>query len=345
VADALTLDTWSEDGTKLARVLGALADMRRSSAQHATRASVLTLVIVIRDEEDALRANRATNGLGARHPARIVILRMKPGEAADARGDIDASLTLVGTGSQDHPVVYEEVRLALRGAVVEHLDSVVEPMALPDLPLVVWYPGRLPPPGSALPALADTVIVDSREAGGEQSLAALSELSKYRPTGDLSWVRLSPWRALLASLFESVASRRFAYGVTELDVEGKPAPRLLLAGWLCSTLGVGKDVLTLRDDRHASVRIRAELGGRVARFEVTRGPGDRIVRASSMITDGPSYSELLPLPDDSLAWSLGQALTHLERDRVWERALHAAASLVPAGVAGGRAPYADRRER
>jgi hypothetical protein len=45
------------------------------------------------------------------------------------------------------------------------------------------------------------------------------------------------------------------------------------------------------------------------------------------IEDGPSHSELWTLPEDSLAWSLARALTHLDRDPVWEAALSAAVGL------------------
>jgi hypothetical protein len=41
----------------------------------------------------------------------------------------------------------------------------------------------------------------------------------------------------------------------------------------------------------------------------------------------------MPLPDESLPWSLADALTHLQRDRVWEHALRGA--LVFAAPAAG----------
>jgi hypothetical protein len=56
---------------------------------------------------------------------------------------------------------------------------------------------------------------------------------------------------------------------------------------------------------------------------VAREEGERLVRASATVGGGLSRAELLPLPDDSLVWSLAEALTHLGRDRVWQQALAA----------------------
>ena len=52
-----------------------------------------------------------------------------------------------------------------------------------------------------------------------------------------------------------------------------------------------------------------------------------MVRAGAVVDGGPSHREMLPLPDDSLAWSLARALTHLRPDPVWDEALSAAVVL------------------
>jgi glucose-6-phosphate dehydrogenase assembly protein OpcA len=124
----------------------------------------------------------------------------------------------------------------------------------------------------------------------------------------------------VAALFDPPEFRPFVHQITSARIEGKGGPRRLLAGWLASRLGLPKDRLELGDARHARVVLHA---GTAATFEVRRETGERLVRASATITGGTRREELLPLPDDSLVWSLAEALTHLGRDRTWQQALAA----------------------
>jgi hypothetical protein len=66
---------------------------------------------------------------------------------------------------------------------------------------------------------------------------------------------------------------------------------------------------------------------------VGRGTAHRTVSARCLIPDGPGSQaaslvfdsgQAIPLADDPLATSLAEALTHLQPDAVWERALSAA---------------------
>ena len=61
-------------------------------------------------------------------------------------------------------VCYEEVVLGVHGEVAEHLDGIVAPLLIHDLPIHVWWPGD-PPFGDAvfdqLVELGDRLIVDS----------------------------------------------------------------------------------------------------------------------------------------------------------------------------------------
>jgi len=172
--------------------------------------------------------------------------------------------------------------------------------------------------------VADTVVVDSKENGALETMAGLVELSRRRVAVDLSWERLSPWRELLAGLFDSPVYRPFASGVSSIEIHGKAGPRQLLAGWLLSRLGAPEPEVRLTDARHVTIRLNATSEGRHGTFEVVRNEGERVVRAAAVIDDGPSHHEMLALPDNALAWSLSRALTHLRRDRTWEQALAAA---------------------
>lgn len=308
---AIALCAWQGEGVGIDDVLDALERLRRGQQRTATRTSVVSLVVVATDEEEARRACEADRLLGGRHPGRTITVRCVAGDAAR----IDADVVLEGLDG----VWWEEVQLRVSGPVTAHLDSLIEPLVLADLPTALWFTGRLPEWDDPLLHAADVVLVDSKEAPQSSAFALIEQLLRHHPVVDLSWVRLRPWRVLLAGLFEGAAYQRFLGEVTSVSVAGKPGPRRLLAGWLVARLGLSPSVVSLEDDRHVQLRLSAP--GAV--FEVTRRAGERLVRASARVEGGPGHEDVLSLPDDSLPWSLGEALTRLGRDRVYEQSLHA----------------------
>jgi glucose-6-phosphate dehydrogenase assembly protein OpcA len=297
-------------------VLEALDRLRRTGERTATRASVVTLVAVARDEAQRDQACDTTETLGMHHPGRTIVV-----QTADDGGDgIDARVRLIEGSSEGVRVWSEELTLTVRGPACQHLESLVEPLTLPDLPLAVWYVASQPEPNDALCDAAEVVLIDSKELGDAGAFAELLPISRKRTLIDLSWVRLTPWRLLLAGLFEGRVYRPYVTQVTSAEVHGKPGVRDLLGGWLASRLDL-QDV-RLEDARHASMRLLAGEG----EFSVGRREDERMVRASVRIKGGPGHEELLPLPDMTLAWSLAEALSDLEGDVVYAEALEAALS-------------------
>jgi glucose-6-phosphate dehydrogenase assembly protein OpcA len=323
MAQPVTLAHWEGTDVKLGTVLDLLDRLRHQTAKTASRTSVLTLVVVADSDERATEASRVMSALGNHHPARVVIVRARP--EAPASG-VDARVTVYGAEVVSHPVSFEEIALDVRAGGCGHLDSIIEPFTLSDLPLVIWYPASVPAVSDCLLPVADTVVVDSKEAGALEMLTGLVELARRRVVVDLSWERLAPWRELLAGLFDSPLYRPFTGAISSIEVQGKPGPRQLLAGWLLSRLGPAPEV-RLIDAQHVSIRLSAVHQGRHGTFQVTRTGGERSVRASADVEGGPGHHEVLALPDNSLAWSLSRALTHLRRDRTWEQALSAAVGL------------------
>ncbi|HVM10725.1 MAG TPA: glucose-6-phosphate dehydrogenase assembly protein OpcA [Acidimicrobiales bacterium] len=316
-----TLSVWSEDAVRLSDVLAALEAMRKPEPMPPTRTSVLTLVVVATKASSADRAEQALHELGGRHPARVLTLLVdRDTAAAHAPGGLDAHLTLLGSEAEGHPVWFEDVRLTVRGRVIDHLDSLVEPFTIPDLPVVVWFVDGLPTPDEALLEAADVVLVDARDFGDTDCFATLAEL-RARPLVDLSWHRLRPWRELLASLFERPDTRPFLRGVRSVRVAGRTGPRHLLAGWIADRLQVPTPEVHLEPAEHVSIEVICEIDGRHGRFEVVRTSDERVVRARASVTDGATSEALVPLPDLSPAWGLASALSSLDRDEVYEGAL------------------------
>ncbi|WP_181795259.1 glucose-6-phosphate dehydrogenase assembly protein OpcA [Streptomyces sp. WELS2] len=194
---------------------------------------VLTLVIVT-DEENAYDALKAANDASREHPSRtlVVIKRVSRGPRDRTSSRLDAEVRVgadAGTG--------ETVVLRLYGEVVEHADSVVLPLLLPDAPVVVWWPVNAPldPAKDPLGALAQRRVTDSYTA--EQPVRELAaRAAAYTPGDtDLSWTRITPWRSMLAAALDQVTCE-----VRAVEVEGEefnPSCELL-AMWLADRLDV-----------------------------------------------------------------------------------------------------------
>ena len=161
------------------------------------------------------------------------------------------------------------------------------------------------------------------------------ELARRRTVVDLSWIRLRPWRELLAGLFEPAAPPPWLQAVERVEVTGKIGPRHLLGGWLMAQLRLLPSQVRLIDARHVEIRARLPAGGRAGHLRGRAGRA-RSRTVSARADDpgrpgvGPAGAESLqpiPLADDPLATSLAEALTHLQPDVIWEQALSAATTL------------------
>ena len=327
------VQTWEQANVGLGQVLSCLPELRRqaSGRQAGTRTAVMTLVMVIDADDDAEDAAMSFRSLGGHHPCRVVVLRPCP----DSTPAIDAKACLWRArpnGDEDHPVFFEEIHLRVGGQAASHLASIVGPFVLADLPVVMWFPHQVPDPADPLLRLASAVVVDTRSIGpGAEAIGhsyrTLLELANHQPVVDLSWVRLQPWRELLAGLFEPEHNREFLSGVRLASVRGKPGPRHMLGGWLLSQLDLRARELVLEDAKHVAITLDASYQGEDGKFDVTRDDRMRAVWAQATLSGGVSHRQGLPLPDDSLTSALSSAISNLRADRVWERALAAAAAL------------------
>ncbi|HZD64853.1 MAG TPA: glucose-6-phosphate dehydrogenase assembly protein OpcA, partial [Acidimicrobiales bacterium] len=259
------LAAWAGRSVAVAEVMGHLDRMRRSE-HTATRTAVVNLVVATSDREAARRARLAMHRLGRHHPGRTLALVLRP----ERPQGIDARVELHRRTIGERAVWWEEVSLEVGGPLCAQLDSLVAPLLLPQVPVVVWYPSVLPGPEGPLVASAEVVLADARWAVPAHTsgdpLAALVDLGRRHVVIDLSWQRLTPWRRLLADLFEPHAVRPFVDAVVRAEIAGHAGPARLLGGWLLDRLGLPPAAVTLRRGRHAGIRLSAEHGGRRARF-------------------------------------------------------------------------------
>jgi glucose-6-phosphate dehydrogenase assembly protein OpcA len=322
-----TIGSWEADDVTVGAVEAALSDLRRHQQRAAVRTSVLTLVTVVDNQAQADAALEVVSDLGARHPSRTIVLVVGD-DAGDDRSGLDAAASVHVVERQGTAICYEDVVLRVRGRARHHLDSVVEPFTLPDLPVVVWMPSRLPALGDPLLDVADRLVVDSRavpEAG--DVLGRIAALTRRRPVTDLSWTRLAPWRSLLAGLFEGSVNRPFLAGVNRVDVAGNHGPRYLLGGWLLRRLRLARPSVSLAPAEHVSIRLTAVSEGRTGTFVVERVGGERAIESCIDIGGGARVRQTLTMRRQWPSLSLAGALTAMGRDESYLDALGGAMEL------------------
>ncbi|MFF4605618.1 glucose-6-phosphate dehydrogenase assembly protein OpcA [Streptomyces sp. NPDC001339] len=292
--------------TTASKVNKALVQGRRAVGTPAI-GMVLTLVIVT-DEEHAYDALKAANEASREHPSRtlVVIKRVSrsPRDRAKARLDAEVRVgTDAGTG--------ETVVLRLYGEAIDHAQSVVLPLLLPDAPVVVWWAVNAPldPAKDPLGALAQRRVTDAYAS--EEPVRELSARAETYTPGDtdLAWTRITPWRSMLAAALDQAPCT-----VTSAEVEGEefnPSCELL-AMWLADRLNVPVTRKVSPGPGLTSVSMESAVGsivlhrpnGSVATLSMPNQP-DRHVALKRRETSDLLAEELRRLdPDDIYAAAL-----------------------------------------
>lgn len=194
---------------------------------------VLTLVIVT-DEENAYDALKSANDASHEHPSRIIVVIKRVSRSPRSRRDarLDAEVRVGADAGSGETVV-----LRLHGELVDHAQSVVLPLLLPDAPVVVWWPEGAPADlaGDPLGSLGQRRITDTYSC--ENPIGALAgRASAYAPGDtDLSWTRITPWRSMLAAALDQ---QTLSVDTAVVEGEGDNPSCELLAMWLADRLGV-----------------------------------------------------------------------------------------------------------
>lgn len=323
-----TLGSWASDDASVDDVERALSDLRRHEQRAAVRTGVLTLVCVVNEQAGADQALETVHELGARHPARTLIIVTEDADDRPARG-MEAAVTVEVLEIDGRAVCHESVILRVRGAARYHLDSIIRPLTLADLPVFVWVPVHLPVLGDPILAVGDRLLVDTRAAAdAETALPHVVKLMRQLPVTDLSWLRLAPWRDQLSGLFQGQVNRPFLAGVDHVTVAGHFAPRHLLAGWLIRRLGLPPGAVSLEDAIHVSIRLSARSEGQRGEFAVSRKDDERAIVTEVALPSGPSWTQTLRMRDRWPARALADAITRTGEDASFATALAGAVTLL-----------------
>lgn len=282
--------------TNSSRIARALVKAR-SAAGSPAMDMVLTLLVVTDDQNVKAALHTATT-LSREHPSRVIGVVL-----GDGRGSAKLDATVrVGENSSG-----ESVLLRISGELTKHAESVVLPLLLPDSPVVVWWPGKPPasPSEDAIGRLARRRLTDAEATDSPiRSLKAVARA--YQPGDtDLSWTRLTPWRALLAAALDQTPGK--VTSGTVVAGTGNPAATLLIA-WLESRLKV--PITSKRSDtaQIASVVLRTTAGDVLI---------ERIDSVSCHFSVPGSSPREVPLGARTLAELLAEDLRRLDADEVY----------------------------
>ncbi len=237
-----------------------------------TRACLWNLIIHSDGEAEFKRTKRLIDELSESVPARIISLH-EPGETHSSlsssagsplRASIEANFRRSGSGRRE--VLAEEITLEAPRTESQRLPGLVRSLLLPDIPTALfvrnpstdyhWLP-RLAPE-------ADRFIFDSGKLPNGAALQRVYRLMRRMYRGerieiaDLGWLRLWPWRMLLAALFDPPAAAESLRNVEQIVIhhgaDGESSAHLL-GGWLLGRLRISRDKLHLCEvaSHHPSV--------------------------------------------------------------------------------------------
>ncbi|MFF5861025.1 glucose-6-phosphate dehydrogenase assembly protein OpcA, partial [Streptomyces sp. NPDC012751] len=217
----------------------------------------------------------------------------------------------------------ETVVLRLYGEVVDHADSVVLPLLLPDAPVVVWWPAEAPenPAADPLGALAQRRITDLYAV--QRPLEVLESRARTYAPGDtdLAWTRLTPWRSTLAAVLDQ-APVEVTSAAVEAEADNPSAE--LLARWLQTRLGIRVDRVVSAGPVVTAVRLGTGNG------EITV---DRPVGPLATLTLPGQPPRTLALKVRPTSELLAEELRRLDADKMYAVVLRRTSTPSAAGPA------------
>jgi glucose-6-phosphate dehydrogenase assembly protein OpcA len=262
-------DVWAERDTTPDKIEAALRELLRE--RHAANralapARVLNLVVVVDREWKGEIANRLER-VGRYHASRTILCTVEEGrETLDAV----AVMSYAEAGPGGVAAMHEKVEIDVGTSQLARLDTIVDPVLVPDLPTMLWSPHGHREAVDALLRTTDVILLDSDdEADASDALWRIGQLQGAAYVVDLAWLRTVPWRERLAAAFdptERLPNLAKLTGVTVRHHPASAASAVLLVGWLSSRLGWS--LAPLRSMNGAGLASRAQADGGEVEIEL-----------------------------------------------------------------------------
>jgi len=222
-------------------------------------------------------------------PSRMIRLRAQPADQAPRAGQeveawVSTRCNLSPGGG--HQICTEEIQVVGYGEPsLAHFPALVRALLVPDLPVALVWLAEPPRKGRLLRDLlrmSNRILIDTQPGGDEGALPRVNELVRdtHAYFVDLGWMRLTPVRYLVASLFDAPGRAEQLRKIEAIRLEVTPNGRntgFLMLGWLLTRLGRLEPKAEDAGSGTRSYRWKAKLHARSIPIEmaVHEGEGGR----------------------------------------------------------------------
>jgi glucose-6-phosphate dehydrogenase assembly protein OpcA len=302
-------------------------DLGRDEEHGVLRACAMTLIAAAIDSTDEQSFGETIAALMHEHPSRAILLRIRAGEPEYLDARVNAQCWMPFGKRQQ--ICCEQIEITVGLGRLREAAGLLSGLTVPDLPVVLWcldpemlelasFRGVVP--------LATKLIVDGERAqNSAEFLRRLYTLMrKPQRCGDLAWARLTPWREVVAEIFEDPAARRIMYDLAEIRIlyaeKDDPVSAYYLAGWFMHVLGGGPHIKIARGVGPAYGEI-ARLSFHGEGFEAAL----ELIDATSVEMTVDGVMQKLVFPERPEYNALREELSVIGRDRVYEDVLGLAA--------------------
>jgi glucose-6-phosphate dehydrogenase assembly protein OpcA len=235
-------DVWSAADSTPSDVEAALRGLLQKRAAESegayAPARVLNLIVIVDREWRGEIANRLEQ-VGRYSASRTIMCVVEEG-----RDHLSAWARMSAPDAHPPPgeiaPVIEQVEVDVGPQHLATLDTIVDPIIVPELLTVLWSPHGHDDAVEALLRLTDVILLDSvADPDPEDALRRVEDLSEKVYVVDLAWLRSTPWRERVAATFDPQDMRRALRMISGVTVRHRPdseASALLFIGWLASRL-------------------------------------------------------------------------------------------------------------
>ncbi|MBA3513109.1 MAG: glucose-6-phosphate dehydrogenase assembly protein OpcA [Pyrinomonadaceae bacterium] len=248
-----TLDVEAVERT-LAELWKQTAGYNQASDDAVLRARSADLMVFLNDESLLPETRQIISELASFHPCRALLMA---GDRNAAARDIELHVSAFCASqkrSDSKNLCCEEITLTAHGPFVSELPSAAVPLLVPDLPVFLWWRGKLGAEERVFNQLclaADRLVFDSAVSLNPPSdFVAVAQLLKRRGDeaivlSDINWSRLTAWRTSLANFYDVEDYRAELQQITDVricfvsetgTISVVSSQALLIAGWLASRL-------------------------------------------------------------------------------------------------------------
>jgi glucose-6-phosphate dehydrogenase assembly protein OpcA len=289
------------------------------------RACTMTLVVLGEESEDLSSLGETIAALMPEHPARAIVIRLGCASSAPLEQRVYAQCWK--PFGQRRQICCEQIEIKASDEALSGLPWVVLPLAVADLPVMVWC--RSPrlfamAEFSAIAGMASKIIVDTSGMGdnGLKMLSALIDAGRL--VGDLAWTRLTRWREMLAQVFENRDNLAHIRRIKRIMVnfaDQAPVVNWYMAAWTSNALSDAGISAELAVGAAAGTNGAAlVMDGEDVHVEMGRNE-DRMTIA----VNGLMHCASLPRPTEYLL--MREELAIVRRDAIFERTVASASRL------------------